>query len=112
MGRRAQDKKYEMLRPPEVDERAAVAGPSGNNGRFKITVPTYTGYTYEIYGNPTFAELGWKALPFALSSSGTIVRSKHTATTDGSLSFFIEQKAAKGFYYVSFRVPGANTGTL
>ena len=89
----------------------AVAGPSGGNARFKITLPAYTGYTYEIYGNPTFADLGWKALPFALSSTGTIDRNKHTATGDGSLSFYVEQKAAKGFYYVSFRVPGANTGT-
>src|SRR5437762_3517264 len=38
----------------------AVAGPIGGNARFKITVPAYTGYTYEIYGNPTLADLGWQ----------------------------------------------------
>ena len=89
----------------------AVIGPVGGNARFKITVPAYTGYTYEIYGNPTFADLGWKALPFSLTQTGTIDRNKQTATSDGSLSFYVEQKAAKGFYCVSFRVPGANTGT-
>src|SRR6266496_3952668 len=29
-----------------------VAGPT-NSTRFKISVPAYTGYTYEVYGNPT-----------------------------------------------------------
>ena len=90
---------------------ATVSGPVGGNARSKITVPTYADYTYEVYGNPTFADLAWSALPFSLTQSGTIDRSKYTATADGSLSFYIEQKAAKGFYYVSFRVPGANTGT-
>ena len=89
----------------------SVAGPVGGNPRYKITLPTYANYTYEIYGNPTFANLEWRALPFALSATGTIDRHKHTATADGSLSFYVEEKAAKGFYYVSFRVPGANTGT-
>jgi protocatechuate 3,4-dioxygenase, beta subunit len=89
----------------------AVAGPVGGNGRYKITVPAYSGYTYEIYGDPTFATLGWAALPFAMSATGTIDRNKHTATAEGALSFYVERKAAKGFYYVSFRVPGANTGT-
>jgi hypothetical protein len=28
-----------------------------------------------------------------------------------SPSIYLEAKAVKGFYYVSFRVPGANTGT-
>ena len=71
----------------------------------------YTGYTYEIYGNPTMADLGWKALPFAVSQTGTIDRNKHTATADGSLNLYVERKAERGFYFVSFRVPGANTGT-
>ena len=88
-----------------------VAGPSGGNGRFKLTLPAYTGYSYEIYGNPTFADLGWSALPFALSATGTIDRSIHTATSEGTLDLFVEQKAVKGFYQVAFRVPGANTGT-
>src|SRR5437667_1325834 len=39
-----------------------VAGPSGGNPRYSISFPAYTGYTYEIYGNPTFANLGWSAL--------------------------------------------------
>ena len=31
--------------------------------------------------------------------------------SNGTLNLYLEEKAAKGFYYVSFRVPGANTGT-
>ena len=90
---------------------ADVAGPTGGNRRYRLTVPAYSGYTYEVYGNPTFAALGWKTLPFAVSQSGTIDRNKHTATADGSLNLYVEEKATKGFHYVSFRVPGANTGT-
>jgi protocatechuate 3,4-dioxygenase beta subunit len=90
---------------------ALVAGPVGGNPRYKITVPAYAGYTYEIYGNSTFADLDWRALPFAMSATGTIDRHKHTATVDGTLSFYVEAKATKGFYKVTFRVPGANTGT-
>lgn len=90
---------------------AAVAGPTDGNARYKITLPAYTGYTYEIYGNPTLADLGWRALPFSLTQTGVIDRNKHTATANATLSFFVEQKAVKGFYYVAFRVPGANTGT-
>jgi protocatechuate 3,4-dioxygenase, beta subunit len=90
---------------------ALVAGPVASNPRYKLTVPAYSGYTYEIYGNPTFADLDWRALPFSISQTGAIDRHKHTATSDGSLSFYVEAKAIKGFYRVSFRVPGANTGT-
>jgi len=90
---------------------AAVAGPTGDNPRYRISVPTYAGYSYEIYGNPTMANLAWGALPFALTQTGTIDRNIHTATTDGTLDFYVEAKSGKGFYYVSFRVPGANTGT-
>src|SRR6185503_4781753 len=61
-----------------------VAGPVGGNARFKIAVPAYTGYTYEIYSNPTLADLGWQALPFAMAQTGTIDRNKHTATSAGS----------------------------
>ncbi len=88
-----------------------VAGPVGGNPRYKITVPAYTGYTYEIYGNPTFADLEWRALPFTVNQTGTIDRHKYTATSEGTLSFYVEAKAVKGFYKVSFRPPGANTGT-
>jgi len=87
-----------------------VAGPGGNP-RFKITVPAYTGYSYEIYGNPTLGDLGWGALPFSLTQTGTIDRNLYTATADGSLNLYLEAKAFKGFYYVSFRVPGSNKGT-
>jgi len=88
-----------------------VAGPLGGNGRFRISIPAYTGYSYEIYGNPTFADLAWSALPFSLSGAGTIDHTIYTATGNGTLNLYVEQKAVKGFYVVSFRVPGANTGT-
>jgi hypothetical protein len=83
----------------------------GGSARYRINVPAYAGYTYEIYGNPTLADLSWTALPFSMSQTGTIDRHKHTATSEGTLSLYVEAKALKGFYKVSFRVPGANTGT-
>jgi len=89
----------------------SVAGAGGGGARYRITIPAYTGYTYEIYGNPTLAELGWQALPFSLSQTGAVDRNKHTATNEGSLDFYVDEAAIKGFYYVSFRVPGSNTGT-
>ena len=88
-----------------------VAGPTGGNPRYKISVPTYAGYSYEIYGNPTMANLAWGALPFSLTQTGMIDRNIYTATNDGTLNFYVEANSAKGFYYASFRVPGANTGT-
>lgn len=88
-----------------------VPGPVGGNPRYRLTLPAYANYTYELYGNPTFADLEWKALPFALTQTGAIDRHKHTVTADGSLNLFVEAKALKGFYKVTFRVPGANTGT-
>ena len=88
-----------------------VAGPVGGNPRYKITVPAYAGYTYEIYANPTLSDLEWRTLPFAMTAEGKADRRKHTATADGSLSFYVEAKAVKDFYKVTFRVPGANTGT-
>jgi len=90
---------------------AAVAGPTGGNNRFKITVPAYARYTYEIYANPTLANLAWSTLPFSLTQTGAIDRNSYTAATDGNLDLYVERKSVKGFYYVSFRVPGANTGT-
>ena len=57
------------------------------------------------------ANLGWAALPFSLSQTGVIDRNIHSAASNGTLNLFVEQKALKNFYYVSFRVPGANTGT-
>lgn len=88
-----------------------VAGPTSGNPRFKITIPAYTGYTYEIYANATLADLAWAALPFSVSETGTIDRNKHTAASDGALDFYVDAKSLKGFYHVSFRVPGANAGT-
>jgi protocatechuate 3,4-dioxygenase, beta subunit len=101
-----------------------VAG-STNTTRFRLTVPVYTNYTYEIYGNPTLLDagsvtnmslpartnMGWAALPFALSQSGAINTNRFTAPTNGMLNLYVQEKASKGFYYVSFRVPEANTGT-
>jgi protocatechuate 3,4-dioxygenase beta subunit len=90
---------------------ALVPGPAGGSPRYRLTVPADTNYTYEIYGNPTLGALAWGALPFSLTQTGTIDRNKYTATSNGTLSLYVEAKSAKGFYYVSFRVPGANTGT-
>lgn len=93
----------------------AVAGElittSTNARRYKITVPAYAAYTYEVYGNPTLADLSWKALPFSITETGAIDRNKQTITAEGSLTLYLAEKADKGYYYVSFRVPGANTGT-
>jgi protocatechuate 3,4-dioxygenase beta subunit len=102
-----------------------VAGPT-NSTRFKVTVPAYANYTYEVYGNPTLANAGnaitnwdassltnmsWGALPFSLTQAGTINTNKLTTGASGTLDLYLQEKAVKGFYYVSFRVPGANTGT-
>jgi len=104
---------------------APVVGPT-NSTRFKITIPAYTNYTYEVYGNPTLANVGntitnwnssyltnmsWGALPYSLTQAGAINTNKFTASSNGSLDLYLQEKAVKGFYYVSFRIPGANTGT-
>lgn len=94
-----------------LTEGAVVAGPVGGNPRFKLTFPVYNGYTYEVYGDPTLADLTWRALPFSLTQTGTIDRNRHTATANGTLNIFVEEEAIKDFYKVSFRVPGANIGT-
>jgi hypothetical protein len=90
---------------------ALVTGSAGANPRYRITAPAYAGYSYEIYGNPTLANLSWTALPFGLTETGAIDRNIFTATSDGTLNLFVEARSARGFYTVSFRVPGANTGT-
>jgi len=88
-----------------------VSGSATADPRYKITVPVYANYSYEIYGNPTLANLAWGALPFSLSQTGSVDRNIYTATSDGTIDLYLDAKAVKGFYYVSFRVPGANTGT-
>lgn len=93
-----------------VSQGAVVAGPS-SAPRFKLTIPVYSGYTYEVYGNPTFADTAWTALPFSLTQTGTVDRNRQTVAADGSLDLYVDAAATKGFYHVSFRVPGANTGT-
>ena len=90
---------------------ALVAGPSGGNPRWKVTIPVYNGYTYEIYANPTLAAVSWAAKPFALTQTGSADRNRYTATADGTLVLYVEEKAVKDFYKVTYRVPGANTGT-
>lgn len=89
----------------------AVSGPPGGNPRFRLSLPAYAGYSYEVYGNPTLAGLAWGALPFSLTQTGALDRHIHTATADGLLDLYVEQKALRDFYAVTFRVPGANTGS-
>ena len=76
-----------------------------------MSFPAYAGYTYEVYGNPTLADTAWGALPFSLTQTGTIDRNRQTATADGTMTIYLVSAATKGCYHVSFRVPGANTGT-
>jgi protocatechuate 3,4-dioxygenase beta subunit len=87
-----------------------VAGPT-NSVRFKISVPAFSGYTYELYGNPTLGVVSWAALPFSLSQQGSVNTNWFTASSNSTLNVYVDQKAAKGFYYVSYRVPGSNTGS-
>lgn len=93
-----------------VIEGSPVAG-LGTDVRYALTFPAYTGYTYEVYGNPSLADLGWKALPFSIGQSTAVDRNKHTVSADGSLTLYVDVAATRGFYQVTYRVPGANTGT-
>lgn len=88
-----------------------VEGRMMDSGRYELTVPAYAGYSYEVYGNPTMGRLSWAALPFSITWDGGVDRHIHTATSDGALKLYLDKAASRGFYYVSFRVPGANTGT-
>lgn len=90
---------------------AVLTDPATGLYRYRISVPAYAGYSYEVYGNPTMAALSWSALPFSLTESGAVDRNIFTATSDGAFNLYLDAKSLKGFYYVSFRVPGANTGT-
>src|SRR5207302_7186761 len=103
---------------------AQVAGPT-NSTRFKLSIPAHTNYTYEVYGNPTLLDagsvtninlpyrtnMGWAALPFSLSQNGSINTNRFTATANGTPNLYLRERAARGLYYVSFRVLGANKGT-
>ncbi len=83
----------------------------GGKPRFKVPVPAQKGYSYEVYANPTMGNLGWAALPFTIKSDGKVDRNIHTADREGTLDLYVEKPSVKGFYYVAFRVPGADTGT-
>jgi len=63
------------------------------------------------WDSSVLSEMSWAALPFSLSQTGTINTNKITSATNGTLALYLEEKSVKGFYYVAFRVPGANTGT-
>ena len=95
-----------------ADKMEIVAGPSGTY-RVKITIPASTGYTYELYTTTTMGETDSRNIPFALTATGAAGNHKYTATAAGSLSFYvpITNADARRFYSVSYRIPGANTGT-
>ncbi len=80
-----------------------VAGPTGGNPRYALTIPAFTGFIYEIYRNPTLADASWAALPFALSATGAIDRNLYTPASSGSVTLYVEKKAEKDFYKVAFR---------
>jgi len=102
-----------------------VPGPGGTN-RFKVSVPAYTNYGYEVYGNPSLLNagsgitnwdtssltnnLGWAALPFSLTQTGAINTNRFMATSNGTLDLYLNEKASNGFYYVAFRIPGSTNG--
>ena len=88
-----------------------VAGPS-STVRYKISFPAYTGYEYEVYGNPTLDDVSWRALPFSLTQTGTLDRNRHVATATASLDIYVNELAAnRCAYKVSFRPVGSNFGT-
>ena len=60
---------------------------------------------------PYRTNMTWAALPFSLTQTGAINTNKFTPSADGTVQLYLQAKSTKGFYYVSFRVPGANTGT-
>ena len=68
------------------------------------------GNTITNWDVPYLTNMNWAALPFSLSQSGAINTNKFTAPTNGTLNLYVDAKSAKGFYFVTFRVPGANTG--
>lgn len=80
-----------------------VQGPPGGPARYRIRFQGYPGFNYEVYGNPGFGRLDWGALPFALTATGPIDRNLYAPSTAGTVTIYVERKAAKGFYFVSFR---------
>jgi protocatechuate 3,4-dioxygenase beta subunit len=96
----------------EAEKLEIVAGPTSGTYRTKITIPAYTGYTYELYTSSTLGELDTQQIPFSLTQTGAVANHKYTATSTGSLSFYVPIKSAdtRRFYSVAYRIPGANTG--
>ncbi|HEX2750753.1 MAG TPA: hypothetical protein VHM91_22300 [Verrucomicrobiales bacterium] len=96
-----------------VAEKMEIVSAGPDSYRIKITIPAYTGYTYELYASTTMDALDSQCVPFSLTQAGTVANHKYTATSTGSLSFYIPIRNAdvRRFYTVAYRVPGANTGT-
>jgi protocatechuate 3,4-dioxygenase beta subunit len=96
-----------------VVEKLEFVSTGSGDYRAKITIPAYTGYTYELYASSTLDEYDRQCIPFSMTQAGTVANHKYTATSAGSLSFYVPVKNAdvRRFYTVAFRVPGANTGT-
>ena len=90
-----------------------VAGPAGGSRRMKITIPAYTGYTYELYTSTSLLDLDSRQIPFSLTQTGVVGNHKYTATSAGDLSFYVPvlESDPRRFYSVAYRIPGANTGT-
>ncbi|WP_051944872.1 hypothetical protein [Verrucomicrobium sp. BvORR106] len=82
-----------------------------SKSRWKIAVPAYPGYAYEVYANPTHGTLGYAALPFALTAEGKVDRNITVAEKEGTLTLYVDKPSVKGAYLVGYRVPGANLGT-
>lgn len=115
---------YSGLTPPEhvylanngrflVEKFELVEGAAGGSLRARISIPAYPGYTYELYATTTLAELDRRCIPFALTRTGSVAYHKYTASSSGTLDFYVPvaNADASRFYFVSYRIPGANTGT-
>jgi protocatechuate 3,4-dioxygenase beta subunit len=102
--------------PGAEDGVLVLAGtpvPASGDGkpRFKIAVPAQAGYSYEVYANPSVGKLGWAALPFSLRDTEKPDRNIHTAPAEGRLDLYVQKESVRGYYHVTYRVPGANLGT-
>ncbi len=87
----------------------AVAG--SKTPRWKVSVPAYPEYAYEVYANPTHGTLGYAALPFALTPEGKLETNIIKAEKEGRLDLYVEKESVKGAYLIGWRLPGANLGT-